>query len=187
VDHSTRYHLLSSLGLFITISIFLVIFNYHNLEIIYLVLGIALGTFFLDLDHLIFWLVLKPNLDESRLAKAALEKKDFKSIIRLVKLTHQKHHNLIFHHYFFQVILVFFSFFILTSTVNIFASSFLLTLNLHLLVDEVISYQRDPKTLQHWLFARESKQLPIKFLRQYIIIFGILFIFLTLLLIQTKT
>lgn len=115
----------------------------------------------------------------------AIKNKDVKSVLRLIKLTHQNHYNLIFHHYFFQVILVFFSLFILTSSNNVFVSSLIIALNLHLLIDEINDYRKDPKKLQKWLFARESKQLPIKFLKQYIIIFTILFIFLVFLFIQS--
>jgi len=174
------------LALFILTAIFLVIFNFHNSTLIFLFFGIFVGTFFLDIDHIIFWFFLKPSLEESRIAQTAFKKKDFKSVLKLIKLTHRHHFNLIFHHYFFQVILVFFSFFIFTSSNNIFASSFLLSTNLHLLIDEIADYRNDPKSLQKWLFARETKQLPVKFLKQYIIIFIVLFIFLTFLLIQSQ-
>lgn len=138
--------------------------------------------FLLDLDHFIFWYFLKPNLEESRLAKIALNRGDFKSIFRLIQISHNTHHNLIFHHYFFQIILVLFSFFIFTSTSNLFVHSLTISLNLHLLIDEYLDYFHDPKILQKWLFAREQTQLPIKFLGQYLAIFTVFsIIFITLL------
>jgi len=186
MKHSTRYHLLSSFGLFFLISFFLIVFNFNSIEIILIAIGIFIGTFFLDIDHLIFWFFLKPSLEESRLARTALEKKDFKSILKLISLTKKKHHNLIFHHYFFQVILVIFSLFIFTSTNSSFTASLLLSINLHLIIDEIIDYKNDQKYLQRWLFARESKQLPLKFLKRYIIIFVVFFFLLTFIFIKNK-
>jgi hypothetical protein len=182
VKHEFRYHLTSCVILFVIISIFLVIFKVGNFQLLSLAISLFLGSFFLDIDHLIFWFFLKPNLEESRLAKMAIKAKDFKSVYQLLKTSHRTHQNLIFHHYFFQVILVLFTVFILTSTDNFFIASFLIALNLHLLIDEIIDYFYDPKILQKWLFARETSQLPIKFLNRYIFVFVIFFlIFLTLL------
>lgn len=182
MKYKFRHHLLASTILFLFIAIFLVVFRVNNLQLLFLFLGIILGMFLLDLDHFIFWYFLKPNLEESRLARTALSRHDFKSIFRLIKISHNTHHNLIFHHYFFQIILVLFSFFIFTSTNNLFVHSLTISLNLHLLIDEYIDYFRDPKILQKWLFAREQTQLPVKFLGQYLAVFTVFFvIFVTLL------
>jgi len=186
VKHEFRYHLFGSIILFVIISIFLVIFNVSSLRLLSLALCLFLGSFFLDIDHLIFWFFLKPNLEESRLARLAIQKKDFQAVYRLLKASHRTHQNLIFHHYFFQVILVLFTVFILTSTNNFIIASFLVALNLHLIIDEVIDYIYDPKILQKWLFAREANQLPIKFLNRYIFIFVIFFIIFLFLLIRSQ-
>jgi hypothetical protein len=182
VKHELRYHLLASSVIFVLVSIFLVIFKVESIRLFYLFLGVFIGSFILDIDHFIFWFFLKPNLEESRLARTAIKNHDIKSIYRLLKTSHQTHYNLIFHHYFFQVILVLFSFFIFTLTKNIFVTSLVVSINLHLLIDEIIDYFYAPKTLQKWLFARESSQLPIKFLGRYILTFSFfLFIFIILL------
>jgi hypothetical protein len=186
VKHEFRYHLISSAVLFIIISIFLVIFKVSNFQLLSLALALFLGSFFLDIDHIIFWFFLKPNLEESRLARTTIKNKDFKSAYRLLKTSHRTHQNLIFHHYFFQVILVLFTVFILTSTTNFFVASFLISLNLHLIVDEIIDYFYDPKILQKWLFAREANQLPVKFLNRYIFVFVIFFIIFLILLINSQ-
>jgi hypothetical protein len=148
---------------------------------IFIFLGFLVGSFFLDIDHLIFWLVVRPNLDESKLAQIAWKKWDFRSLIKLAETTHQHHTNLIFHHYFFQVIFTLISFYIFTSTSDIFTKSLVLAINLHLLVDEFIDFKRDPKHLQLWLFAREEKQLPINYLKYYLLLFlaiNLVFIFI---------
>jgi len=144
----------------------------HYLNYIYLFLGLSLGSYILDLDHLLYWLYLKPNLEESRLAQIAWKKGDWQSLIKLLKITEHHHLSLIFHHYFFQVILTIFSLFVLTSTNNIFVKSLLLAINLHLLIDEIIDYQHNPKILQQWLFARESKQFALNSIKYYLWFFG---------------
>lgn len=170
----------------IIISLFWVISNVNNLQIIYLFLGLIIGIFVLDVDYLIFWFFIKPNNEESRLIKLAFENKQFKSIIKIIQNSHQNHYNLIFHHYFFQVILTLFSIFIFTSTTNTFASALTFGLNLHLIIDEIIGYKTDPKIVQKWLFAREPKQLPVVFLKKYITVFVVFNILFTYILIRSK-
>ena len=169
------------MALFFLVAIFLVIIKTPNIEILAVFLGTLLGSIILDADHLIFWYFLKPNLEESRIAKTTIRNYDLKSLIRLIHASHQTHHNLIFHHYFFQSILALFTFFIFTSTNNLFVISLVVSLNLHLLIDEYIDFFANPKILQKWLFAREDTQLPIKFLNRYLAFFSIvliIFIFL---------
>jgi hypothetical protein len=177
VKHQFRYHLLTSVVLFTLIASFLITLKINNIQLFYVFLGIFLGTFILDIDHFIYWFFLKPNSEESRLVKLAFKNYDFISIIKLVNIGRLKHHNLILHHYFFQIILVLFSFFIFTSTNNIFVFSLVLSLNLHLIIDELFDFFRNPKILQKWLFARELNQLPLKFLGRYLIIFIVIFLF----------
>ena len=187
MKHELRYHLLTSSVIFVLVSIFLVIFKVASIKLFYLFLGISIGSFILDIDHFIFWFFLKPNLEESRLARATIKNHDFKSIYRLLKASHHTHYNLIFHHYFFQVGLNLISLFIFISSSNIFCLSFLLSINLHLLTDEIRDYLRNPKFLQNWLFAREERQLSIKSLKNYLIIFNILFFIFLFLLVKSKT
>lgn len=186
MKHEFRYHLLASLILFFLVSIFLVIIKSPNIQILYLFLGIFFGSIILDTDHLIFWYFLKPNTEESRLAKITIKNFDIKSLTKLINASHSSHHNLIFHHYFFQSILVLFTFFIFTSTSNLFVLSLVVSLNLHLLVDEYLDFLINPKILQKWLFAREEKQLPLKFLNRYLAIFSIFLIIFIILLFYSQ-
>lgn len=171
---------------FIAISSFWVVFGVKNLQLLYLFFGLIIGILILDIDYLIFWFFIKPNNEESRLIKLAIENKQFKSVIKIIQNSHQNHQNLIFHHYFFQVVLTLFSLFIFTSTKNTFISAFFLGLNLHLIIDEIIGYRLNPKIVQKWLFAREPKQLPIIFLKKYIIVFIIFTLLFTFILIRSK-
>ena len=181
------FHLLPTFVVFIIVSIFWVIFGVSNIEIIYLLIGLLLGTLFLDIDHIIYWFYRKPNTDESRIVKTTIENKDFKSVYKLIKAARSSHNNLIFHHYFFQIGLILISFFIFSSYSNTFILSFLLAINLHLLIDEIKDYFNNPKFLQDWLFAREEEQLPLKFLKNYLIIFTVFFFILLFLLVKSKT
>jgi hypothetical protein len=186
VKQDLLFHLLPTVIIFFIISIFWIVFGVSNLEIIYLLIGLILGTFFLDIDHIIYWFYRKPNTDESRIVQTAVEKKDFKSIYRLIKAARSSHDNLIFHHYFFQIGLSLISFFIFISSSNTIILSFLLAINLHLLTDEIKDYFNNPKFLQDWLFAREEKQLPLKFLKNYLIIFITLFFIFLFFLVKSK-
>ena len=186
MKHEFRYHFLASSVIFVLSAIFLVIGKIESVKLLHLFLGFFVGSFILDLDHFIFWFFLKPNLEESRLARAAIQNRDLKSVYSLLKASHQTHYNLIFHHYFFQVILVLFSFFVFTLTDNLFVTSLIVSLNLHLLIDEIIDYFYAPKTLQKWLFARENSQLPVKFLGRYISVFSLFLVIFIILLIATQ-
>jgi len=187
VKRDLIFHLLPTAVVFFIVSFFWVIFGVSNIEIIYLLIGLILGTFFLDIDHIIYWLYRKPNTDESRIVKTTIENKDFKSVYKLIKAARRSHDNLIFHHYFFQIGLTLISFFIFISYSNTFILSFLLAINLHLLTDEIKDYISNPKFLQSWLFAREDNQLPIKSLKNYLTVFTILFFIFLILLVKSKT
>lgn len=179
--------LLPNAVVFLFISILWVIFGVSTSQIIILLIGLILGTLFLDTDHLIYWYYRKPNTEESRIARNTIVQKDFKSTYKLVHAAKSSHNNLIFHHYFFQIGLTLISLFIFSSNTNTFVLSFLLAINLHLLIDEYKDFIQNPKFLQDWLFAREEKQLPIKFLKKYLAVFTVLFFIFLFLLVKSKT
>jgi hypothetical protein len=183
VKQELKQHLLPLLAIFIIVSLYWLIVKFPPIQIAYLFAGLLLGSFVLDTDHIIYWYMLRPNLEESRLAQAAIRKYDFKSALGLLESTHKGHNNMVFHHYFFQVILSLTTFFVFTSSTSIFTKSFLLALNIHLLIDEINDFYFDKKLLQKWLFAREAKQLSVKSLKYYILTFvGLVLVFLFLLL-----
>jgi len=187
VKKNLLFNFLPIAFVFFAISIIWVIFNISNLEILYLLIGLILGNFFLDLDHIFYWFYRKPNTDESRIVQATIKNGDLKSFFKLVKAARTSHSNLIFHHYFFQISLNLISFFIFISSSNVVILSFLLSINLHLLSDEIRDYFYNPKFLQKWLFAREDKQLSIKSIKNYLIIFSFLFFIFFFLLVKSKT
>lgn len=180
-----RNHLLPLLIIYLAATIVWFFQGIVWYQYVYLLFGFLWGSFLLDIDHLIYWLYTEPNLEESRLAQSAWKKRDILSLLKLLESTHMGHINLIFHHYFFQSVLALISLFVFTSSSSIFAKSLLLALNLHLLVDEIKDYFQDPEHLQSWLFARENKQLSIKSLKYFLIIFAFFNFFFTLSLIKS--
>lgn len=181
-----QIHLLPLLAIFILTSAIWFIAKVPYYQFIFLFVGLCAGAFALDLDHVIYWLILKPNIEESRLAKIAINKHDFISIIKLINSTRHSHTSLIFHHFFFQVVLALVSVFVFTSSNNIIGMSTLAAINIHLLVDELNDYKDNRHHLQNWLFARESKQIPISYLKHYITIFTIFTLVFVLLLIRSQ-
>lgn len=181
-----QIHLLPLLGIFLLTSTVWFFSKVPYYQFVFLFIGLLVGAFLLDIDHLIFWLILKPNLDESKLALVAIEKHDYVSIIKLINSTRHSHTSLIFHHFFFQVVLALVSVFVFTSSNSIIGMSTLLAINTHLIVDEINDYQDNKTHLQNWLFARESKQIPLRYLRHYLTIFTIFTIFFVLLLIRSQ-
>lgn len=185
VKDELQRHLTPLFIIFVITSTFWIITKSPWYNFIYLFFGLGWGSFLLDLDHLIYWLYLNPNIEESRLAQIAFHKKDFLSLLKLLESTHKNHLSLIFHHYFFQVVLALISIFIFTSSSNIFIKGLILSLNIHLIIDEVNDYKIDKEHLRDWLFARESKQLSLTALNKYIGFFIILCFIFTLLLIKS--
>ena len=180
-----KHHLFPLVVIFTITSLIWIVGHVLYYQFIYLFFGLAWGSFALDTDHLIYWLYLKPTLPESRQARQYLQQKNLSALLKLLEKTHKKHTSLIFHHYFFQITLALVSLFIITSSGSVFASSLVLALNLHLLVDELHDYRHQPRHLQIWLFARESKQLPIKYLKHYLATFTLFSLFFLIILIKS--
>jgi len=174
VKQELKNHLIPLSIIFLLTSLIWLIQKVTWFNFVFLFSGFLWGSFFLDLDHLVYWFYLEPNLEESLLAKIAWSKGDFSSLLKLLASTHQNHTNLIFHHYFFQIVLTIISFFVFTSSNGVFTKAFLLAINIHLLVDQIKDFQQDPEHLKLWLFAREKKQLPTESLKYYLLTFAIL-------------
>ena len=178
-----KSHIIPLFVIYFVTSLIWIFQKTHYLNYFYLLFGLSFGSYLLDIDHLLYWLYLKPNLEESRLAQIAWKKGDWRSLIKLLEITEPHHVSLIFHHYFFQVVLTIFSFFVFTSTNNVLVKSLLLAINIHLLIDEITTYRLNPKKLQEWLFARESKQFALSSIKYYLWFFTLVCGILTYILI----
>lgn len=120
---------------------------------IQLILGFAMGSMILDLDHLVYWYFLYPDKEESIQGKNFLKEGKFKQALALIGENHKAHTSLVFHHIYFQLTLVIVSFFIFLSTGSMLGKSLVLFMNFHLLTDQWQDY-KNPSHLKNWLFAR---------------------------------
>jgi len=153
-------------------------------------LGALLGTFFLDIDHLIYWFVTNAEKSDSIEAKKTVETKSFsikgkiKELYRILKVNHDSHTRLVFHSVVGQAILLILAFYLLTSGGSIFGSAFIISINLHLLKDEWFDFFDGKKQhLSDWLFWQVRGISTEKHLSIYLIIVSALFLVLTGLLI----
>jgi len=137
----------------------------------FITLGFILGVLIPDVDHLIYWLVRAPAQSVSQQALEFWNQRRFKNLLHLIRVHGPTHDNLIFHHFFGHTVITILSFFIFSSTSNLFVQSLTLAINLHLFLDVYEDWKFRPAHLQAWLFAREPKQLPLTHLKYYVIIF----------------
>jgi hypothetical protein len=186
VKQELKNHLSPLLAVFIITSIIWIFVKVSWFNYVFLFFGLLWGSFLLDIDHLIYWFYLEPNLDESGLAQIAWKKGDYKSMLKLLESTHTTHINLIFHHYFFQIVITLISIFVFTSSSSIFAKAFLLAINIHLLIDEIKDFYQDSEHLKLWLFAREKKQLPTDSLKYYLLTFLVINLLFTISVISSR-
>ncbi|MFH1601400.1 MAG: hypothetical protein ABIB61_00390 [Candidatus Shapirobacteria bacterium] len=164
-------HLIASLAAFVLLEIiWLFTGSFSILKAFIFASGLIIGTFLLDADHLIYWFFLKPDFEESKIARELWQKKNWKGLLKHLEANHKNHVSLVFHHFIFQVLLLVLTFFIFTSTSNVFGKGLVLALDLHLLVDIREDLKADPNHLRNWLFARSplaSLHLPVSWLKIY--------------------
>lgn len=143
-------HLFLALVYFGFVSVFRGQFNF---SLIWLWAGALLGTFLLDIDHLLFWFWTRPQEGESIQARALVKMGNYRGLYTLFKQTHEAHNRLIFHTATFQVILLLLTFYVLTATNNLFGAGLVMAMNLHLLKNEWFAWLRGEKeALVDWLF-----------------------------------
>jgi len=133
--------------------------NPNIIPVLLLVSATILGKYFLDIDHIINWYVVKfsPGIE-------AMKNGNIKQIIEFVKKSEASQSSLILHHFYFHIVLLAISIFIFTSNSTIFGRGLLLAINFHLFEHIWVDAKTNPEKLQTWYFARMNKQLPIRFL-----------------------
>lgn len=154
-----------------------------NLILIWL--GALFGTFFLDIDHLIWWFVTHPENEDSIEVNTVWKTHGFKGIkeiYRCLERYHFTHNRLIFHSAVFQIILLLLAFYLLSSGGDVFGSALIMSVNLHLLKDEWWDYLKRKEGLTDWLFW-QVEGFTGKNPTVYLIIVSLIFLLLTGLLI----
>jgi len=146
--------------------------------------GAFLGTFLLDIDHLLFWFWTQPEQGESIQARALFKMANYRGLYTLLKQTHETHNRLIFHSAIFQVVLLLLAFYILTATNNLFGAGLVMAMNLHLLKDEWFDWFRGRKeALSDWLFWQIRGVVMKNYLNLYLAVTSIIFLILTVFLV----
>jgi len=176
-------HLLVSLFLFLFLELTWLLKGKFDLVVtVEFFLGLLWGTFLLDVDHLLYWFVRFPKLEESKRAKEIWRVGNWFSLLSFLGTTHKNHTSLIFHHFTFQAALLILAFFIFSSTLNIFGKGLILAANAHLLLDEAKDLFSDPDHLKKWLFARTKIAgwpIPFSWLKGYFLFTLFILILLT--------
>lgn len=162
-----------------------------DFNLFWLWLGAAVGTFFLDIDHLVYWLVTDPEKEDSKEARETIRRSTtsttgitsitgrLRELYVLLKRVHFTHTRLIFHSALGQIILLILAFYLLTSGGSVFGSAFIMAMNLHLLKDEWVDYQKDKGHLADWLFWQIKDEGIKSYTREYLIGASLIFLGLT--------
>lgn len=148
--------------------------------------GAVLGTFFLDIDHLIYWFVTNTDKEDSKEARRLGRLGDlgiikrFKELFELLKRVHFSHSRLIFHSVIGQVILLLLALYLITSGGSVFGAGMIMSINLHLLKDEWTDFFKNREHLKDWLFWQIKDNGIKENLKEYLIGASLVFLILTI-------
>lgn len=153
-------------------------------NLIWLWLGAFIGIFLLDVDHLLYLLVINPHELTSQRVKHLLPQKKFKEVLILIRDTVEERARMPLHNAFFQVILYVLCFFVLTSSANLFGAGLVMGMAFHLLKDEVfhLLFGREEK-LKRWLFWQAKNDISDQNQKIFVVIMGLTFLALNFFLI----
>lgn len=156
----------------------------YYLELLGLWAGGLLGTFLLDVDHLIYVLAAHPNDSTSLKVKDALIQRDFRGAIRLLQETAGERVRLTFHNALFQVVFLLMCFWVLTSTTNLLGKGLVMAMALHLLGHELQDFMAgQEEKLRGWFFWPIGGQISLEQQKYFLVGMVLAFIGLNFLLI----
>ncbi len=160
---------------------FISLFNFHlGFSLLFLWFGALLGTFLLDLDHVLIALDKENKTWWAEKFRFLWQKRKYKEAIFHLAESHLEHSNLVFHSVLFQPVLLIIAFFVLTSTGSLLGSGLVMSMNLHLLKDEWHSFLAKGEI--GFLFWQIKKKIDRDSQRVYLIVATSLFFLLSLLL-----
>lgn len=153
-------------------------------NLILLWLGGLVGAFLLDIDHLLYTLIIYPYELTSMRVKRLLDHHRFKDALILLTDTHEERTKLPFHNVLFQPSLFIFCFFVLTSTGSMFGAGLVMAMSLHLLQDELeCLLQGREDYLRKWLFWQVNVDISFRNQKFFVVLMLLVFLGLNLLLI----
>jgi hypothetical protein len=119
-------------------------------------LGGIFGTVLPDIDHIIYFYLVKPVELTSQRFNFLLEKRQIGKMFSLLYGTSSERKELIFHTIFFQMIFFVLTFWMLSSSGSLFGKGMVLAFGLHLLIDQATDLS-EVGNLDNWF-----KNLPVK-------------------------
>ncbi len=153
-------------------------------NLVFLWLGGLLGTFLLDIDHLLYSLVVYPHHLTSMRVRHLLEQRRLREAFVLLGNTREERIRLNFHNALFQSIFYLICFFVLTSTGSLFGAGLILAMALHLLKDELWNLlEGREEYLRSWLFWPIRGQISLAGQRLFVVSMLLIFLGLNLFLI----
>ena len=153
-------------------------------NLILLWLGGLVGTFLLDIDHLLYTLWIYPQELTSIRVRNLIEQRRFKDALILLVDTHEERFKFSFHNALFQPILYVVCFFVLTSTGSLFGTGLVMAMALHLLKDEFSSLLRvGDEFTRKWLFWQIKTEVSFYNQKLFVVLMLLIFLGLNLLLI----
>lgn len=132
--------------LFLTIVNSLYSFSYWPLYI-----GGLVGLFMPNLDHLLHIFVFKPQELTTQRALLLLRNKEYKNLLMLIYDTREERIDLIFHTTLFQIIFTVLTFWVVTSSVSLFAKGLVLAYMLSLVIFNLKKYVAKTENNFVWL------------------------------------
>lgn len=119
-------------------------------------LGGIVGTILPDVDHIIYFYLVKPVELTSQRFNFLLERREIGRMFSLLYETRTERNGLIFHTILFQLIFFVLTFWMLSSSGSIFGKGMVLAFSLHLLIDQVIDLTEIGD------FSNWFKDLPVR-------------------------
>ncbi len=147
-------------------------------------LGGIIGTFLLEVDHLLYVLVIYPQELTSLRLKRFLEQRRFKQALFLLVNTREERIRLTFSSALFQLVLYSCCFFVLTSTDSLLGAGLVMAMVLNLLREELILLlQGKEESLRQRLFWQLADEVSLKNQKFFVMVMFLLFLGLNLFLI----
>ncbi len=181
LKREVRSHLLVTLVWLVIIT--LLRWDWHW-NLILLWLGGLVGTFLIDLDHLLYALFIYPQEITSMRVKRLIDQRQYKEALVLLVDTQDERIRLPFHNALFQPVLYVTCFFVLTSTGSLFGSGLVMAMALQLLRYELglLLWGRG-EHLRRLLFWQVKREISLRQQKFFIILMVFIFLGLNLLLI----
>lgn len=152
-------------------------------NLIWLWLGGAVGTFLLDIDHLIYVFWLHPEEATSQEINNLFKQKNYRAVLVKTNETHLGRFHLTFHNALFQVGFLVMVFWVLSSSNSLFGKGLVMAMLLHLLKDELWSLlKKGDEFTRRWLFWPIKREISFQEQKIFIVLMILCFLGLNLLL-----